>query len=110
MQECLGLCREGYARVFQQVKSGRNESASKLAAFTQPALSRFPPSMRQLRSNLGFRRCRMAGILSEGNLMVRLPDVSREKDLPEDSIGFRTRAGHAMRSDIDQGLLEEQIV
>ena len=52
----------------------------------------------------------MAGILSEGNLMVRLPDVSREKDLPEDSIGFRTRAGHAMRSDIDQGLLEEQIV
>ena len=42
--------------------------------------------------------------------MVRLPDVSQEKNLPENSTGIRTRAAHEMRSDIDQGLPEEQIV
>jgi hypothetical protein len=42
--------------------------------------------------------------------MMRLPDVSQEKDLPEDLVEFRTRAAQAMCSGIDQELLEEQIV
>lgn len=53
----------------------------------------------------------MAGIIERRKaFMVSLPDVSQEKDLSEDSTRFRIRAAHAMHSDIDQELLEEQIV
>ena len=100
------------SRAFQQVKFVRNEGASKLAtAFTQPAISRFATG-----------KCGSAGVTEVDELpngrdierrkafMMRLPDLSQEKDLPEDLVECRTRAAHAMCSDIDQELLEEQIV